>query len=343
MVPRGRSVGTDRLASLFACFEGRRGVVLAVSGGSDSLALMWLSARWRDLGRATPLSVATIDHGLRPEAAEECRRVAERGASLGLPCRILAWDGPKPRAGLQEAARAARRSLLADAARAAGADAVALAHTEDDQAETVLMRLAHGSGIDGLGAMRAETAIDDVVLLRPLLGLSREDLRATLAEAGWNWSDDPSNTDDRFERVRARRALAALYPLGLTSSRLARFAERAARAADALDVRTEMALSGLERPAEGAAIALDVPSYAAEPTEIRLRLLAAAVARAAGSPPPRLDRVEALEAALSEAIAEGRELRRSLGGAVVSLDAGQVLVSAEGARRRGRSRGVGQS
>src|SRR5256714_9527683 len=135
---------------LFADWGGVPAIVLAVSGGPDSIALMWLAARWRHaLARGPRLVAVTVDHGLRPEAAAEARRVKRLARSLDLPHRTLRWRGAKPKTGVPAAARAARYRLLAEAARASGATHILTAHTRDDQAETLLMRMLRGSDIGG--------------------------------------------------------------------------------------------------------------------------------------------------------------------------------------------------
>jgi tRNA(Ile)-lysidine synthase len=180
-------------------------LIAAVSGGSDSLALLDLlhaASRKRDWR----IHVATVDHGLRPDSAAEARTVGERAASLGLPHRILHWESPKPLTGIQAAARAARYQLLKNHADKIGSDFILTGHTQDDQIETVRMRELRGSG-RGLAGMAPATLLDGRVwLLRPLLQTGRDDLRAWLDARQIAWVDDPSNSDPRFERVRVREA-----------------------------------------------------------------------------------------------------------------------------------------
>ena len=205
-------VDAAQAAGLFAPLLAYRHVLLAVSGGADSTALMWLAARWRQSQAGPEISVATIDHALRPEAAGECERVAERARRLGFSCLIRRRSGPALQSRLQEQARAARYALLAEAATELGAQALVTAHTLDDQAETVLMRLGHGSTVDGLAAMRGQSLLATaggtrLALIRPLLSVPKARLIATLETAGIDWIEDPSNSDARFERVRLRRAM----------------------------------------------------------------------------------------------------------------------------------------
>ena len=149
-------VSASEAAALFADLSKTRVLILGVSGGPDSTALLWLAARWRARRKHGPTLIAvTVDHGLRPESAREARAVKRLTQKLGVAHRTLRWSGKKPASGIQQAAREARYRLLADAARKAGARHILTAHTLDDQAETVLFRLARGSGIAGLRGMRA--------------------------------------------------------------------------------------------------------------------------------------------------------------------------------------------
>src|SRR5215813_6999753 len=169
MVDENSPISAVRARAIFAPWKAVPAVVLAVSGGPDSVAMLWLAARWRrGLKRGPRLIAVTIDHGLREEAAREARDVKHLARTLGIEHRTLRWTGAKPKAGIPAAAREARYRLLAKAARASGATHVATAHTRDDQAETLLMRLLRGSGIAGLGAMTAETEREGVRLARPL-------------------------------------------------------------------------------------------------------------------------------------------------------------------------------
>lgn len=210
-------------------------MALAVSGGSDSTALMRLAADWARINHpGLKLSVLTVDHALRPEAAAEAACVGQWAAGLGLPHHVLHWTKqPKPATGLQAKARGARYGLMSDWCRGHGATALLTAHTLDDQAETVLMRLARTMSPESLAGIRLNGGWDGLPLLRPLLRAKRQALRGWLAQLGQPWIDDPSNEDTRFERVRARRRLAALGPE--TAARLAALADRAAAAAALLE------------------------------------------------------------------------------------------------------------
>lgn len=224
------------LKAIFSSLTGRRHVALAVSGGSDSMALMRLIRDWRDSEPEPPLiSVLTVDHGLRAESAAEARQVGQWASHAGLAHHTLVWTGPKPASGLQAKARAARYDLMAAWCRAHEAEALLTAHTFDDQAETVLMRLARTTSPDSLSGIPRHGQWDGVPLFRPLLSERRDTLRDYLRAADQGWIDDPSNADPRFERVRLRQSLWDLAASGVTPERLVALGETSARTASLLD------------------------------------------------------------------------------------------------------------
>ncbi|MEO3415552.1 tRNA lysidine(34) synthetase TilS [Roseovarius sp. CAU 1744] len=192
---------------------------IAVSGGSDSMALMYLLHDWSSDG-GPRLRAVTVDHGLRPESADEARMVAAYAERLGIPHDSLRWTGWDGRGNLPDQARRARYRLMADWAEARGISHVALGHTADDQAETFLMRLAREAGVDGLSAMSAARQHGRITFCRPALRTTRKELRDTLRARDVRWIDDPTNSDTAYERVRARKQLAELAPLGITASTL---------------------------------------------------------------------------------------------------------------------------
>jgi tRNA(Ile)-lysidine synthase len=177
--------------------------LLAVSGGPDSMAMLTLAHESLIPG----FTVASIDHRLRPEGAEESAMVAAHCATLGIAHATLAPVEPIVGASIQAQARTARYALLTDHARAIGAGAVVTGHHADDQAETFLMRAARGSGLAGLAGVRARTDVDGVTVIRPLLDWRRAELRAIVRRAEVPFFDDPSNHDDRHDRTRFRRLL----------------------------------------------------------------------------------------------------------------------------------------
>ncbi len=286
-----------------------RRIGLAVSGGGDSMAMLWLIApRARELG--IEVAVATVDHGLRAESADEARWVGEVCEGLGLPHRVLRWDGWDGRGNLQAEARNARHGLLAAWARGAALDAILLGHTHDDQAETFVMRLARGSGVDGLAPIRAAWRDGDVRWLRPLLDLRRGDLREFLRRNGRPWIEDPSNEDGRFARVRARAALAALEPLGIGVERIGTTAVRMGWASEAL-ARYAAEAAESAAVARGGEVRLDVDLLIQLPYETQMRLTSAAIRWVSSTPyRPRLG-------ALQQAMAGAVLGRRTLQGAIL--------------------------
>ena len=328
----------DRLAVLFAGLTEAKALVLAVSGGPDSMALLRLASTWI-AGRSTPaVYVATVDHGLRPGAAEEAADVRSVANELGFPHATLIWEAPKPRTRIQERARAARYALLADHARAVKATHVLTAHHADDQAETILMRLGRGSGLDGLSGMRRETTLaPGLLLVRPLLEIPKNELIGICRDAGQAFVDDPSNSDEAFARVRLRSQAGAAARLGLDRATLIRLAARARRAEAALDAeahRLETQLAPTRRPEIWAAHLIGAPG--AEP-DVLLRLLRRAILHVGGPRKIRLDRLETLAERLGAALAEKRALRATLGGAVVLVTPQAfATIKPEPLRRRGR-------
>ncbi|WP_333826161.1 tRNA lysidine(34) synthetase TilS [Pinisolibacter sp.] len=327
-------VSDAEAATLFAPLRDRSRLVLAVSGGPDSTALLLLHARARTLDPTLPGAiVVTVDHGLRPEAAQEARLVAALAARHGLLHRTLRWEGEKPAANLQAEARRARYDLLFDAARDLGCDTVVTAHHADDQAETFLARLARGSGVVGLSAMTPRRKIDGLVLARPFLDLPKSRLLATLAAAGEAWIEDPSNTDRRFDRARRRAAAPLLADLGLTRDRLVATAKAMARAASAIETQVDAALAtGVDiHPAGWVALRPEV--VATQPEEVRLRLFSRLVRAVGGAPyGPRLDRLEAIAAAVDGGDPAAVVAARTLGGTRIEQRRGRIWIAAEAGR-----------
>jgi tRNA(Ile)-lysidine synthase len=318
--------------SLFRHPDGRpRRVTLAVSGGSDSTALMLLAARWRRLAGlpADVLDVAVVDHALRAGSAREAAGVVLAAENLGFHAAVLEWRTPTL-ASLQAAARDARYRLLAEHVGARNGDAVATGHTIEDQAETLLMRLARGSGVDGLAAMRPVSTYDGLLILRPLLGQSRRALRATLTSAGLGWVEDPSNANPAFERVRLRNAAGSLADLGLRAEPLALTAKRLARAREALEQETRRWLSDPDAVAVSPVgyVRLSAPRVSRAPEEIRVRLFLSVLA-AVGGAAPELSAVEDLAAT---AFASGFA-GRSLAGCLIEASGEDLILVREPARR----------
>lgn len=286
----------DRLMRAVGPFESRPRVAVAVSGGSDSMAFALLAAHWAGR-RGGVITAITVDHGLRPEAAAEARQVGRWLRARGIAHRILRWRPPAGAlsGGLQAAARAARYGLLADWCCQHGVLHLALAHQQEDQAETLLLRLARGSGLDGLAAMAPVTERAGVRLIRPLLPIPRARLRATLAHAGQVWIDDPSNDDSAHARIRMRRLLPGLAAEGLDAARLAATAAHLGRARAAIDDAVADLLAAAAAVFPAGYMRLDAAALRAAPAEVSLRVLAHCLVTVGGSAyAPRLDRLARL-------------------------------------------------
>lgn len=342
-LPSAEPLGADEVRALLAPVEAEPHLLLAVSGGPDSLALLVVAARWakEKHGKRPRLYVATVDHGLRAESADEAVLVAKISTALGIPHTTLMWDGDKPSQGIQEAARHARYKLLADHATRVGARVIVTGHHADDQAETVLLRLAAGSGLSGLAGMASETPLfDHHILFRPLLAISRMRLRATVTAANLSPVEDPSNLNQRFARPRLRSAADVLNREGLDTARLMRFAERMRRADEALEAVVEDAERALRIPSTSGE--RFTPGVLSRPAEIGIRLIGAAIRRVSTNATFELNRLEALHAALSDALRANKSMQRSLGGAIIALDRqGGITVSREPPRRSRLSLGKG--
>jgi tRNA(Ile)-lysidine synthase len=337
------AVGDGEANALFRGLEDLPGLVLAVSGGPDSTALLVLAARWaKRLKRAPKLIAVTIDHGLRPEAAREAAMVKRLARRLGVPHRTLHWRGKKPQSGLQEAARHARYALLAQIAMRARFAHILTAHTLDDQAETVLFRLARGSGLTGLGGMMHASPLPagqagTMFLVRPLLRIAKARLYATLNAAKIAYSEDPSNRDPRFTRARLRDLMPALAREGLDGRGLARLAARARRADQAIEFAVSAAHAALAPspwPDRGP-VMFDTPRFADLPAEVGLRLLGRAIAHTGDELPVELGKLEALYDELRKSRSR---LRRTLAGALITLSSERISVERAPARRRSARR-----
>ena len=369
-MPTDTPVSAREAQTLFGDLWLAPALVLAVSGGADSTALMLLAARWRSARKAGPkLIVVTIDHGLRKEAKREAAAVARLARQLKIEHRTLRWTGRKPTTGLQQAARAARYALLGRAAHEAGAPFVLTAHTLDDQAETVLIRMSRGSGLAGLGAMQRVSVIPGrpegpdpesratkqrpsvgsgfrvrslrerpgmTMLLRPLLEIPKSRLIATLRAAEIGYAEDPSNRDPRFTRARLRALMPELAREGLDAARLALLARRLKRADAAIEAAVDRAERDLAVETRAGAVSFEARRVAGLPDEVALRLLGRAIGALGDEGPVELAKLETLKSALDAAqTGENQPFRRTLAGALVTLAGGQILVE-RAPPRRGR-------
>ncbi len=358
-------ISAAEAATLFDDLHSAPALVIAVSGGPDSTALLVLAARWRATRKQGPALLAvTVDHGLRPESAREARAVKRLAGKLGIRHRTLRWTGSKPTTALQEEARHVRYQLLAAAARGAGAPCVLTAHTLDDQAETVLLRMARGSGLAGLGAMARQTLLPitglhttgatgkktdkktdkktAIVLVRPLLDLPKARLIATLAAMGISFVDDPSNRDPRFTRPRLRELMTALAAEGLDARRLALLARRLRRADATIEAAVDAATAVVTDAPLGkrGPFSMNAEKLSGLPAEVALRVLGRAIVQAGDEGPLQLGKLEALHTALRAAMVDKVRLRRTLAGALVTHSGGRISVETAPPRSKSRARGT---
>lgn len=276
------------LAQLFAPVAQHQIIGLAVSGGADSLALMVLAHRWAESIPFPPkLIVYSLDHRLRPEAAAEVEMVLREATHIGLEARGLVWSADKPETGISEASRAARYTLIGQAMAQDGASVLLTAHHRSDQAETVLMRMAHGSGIEGLKGMAALSQVEGVFVFRPLLDIDQKHLIALVAQEGMSAAQDPSNDDPSYERVRWRKLLPALAAEGLDGLALSRFAQRMAEADLAIGQMANAAFDELVDLDGFGAATISRDAFAALSPAIGRRLLARVLSVVGGRQKPR--------------------------------------------------------
>ena len=312
-------------------FEPMPRIAVAVSGGPDSLALCLLADRWARSRSGTVYGL-TVDHRMRPESGAEAAQVRRWLAALGITHRTLRWPGARPVTGLQEQARAARLALLTGWCRRAGVLHLLLGHQREDQAETALQRFVRGSGIDGLAAMAPirlamEPVGGGVRLLRPLLPVSRAALIATLARWDQPWINDPTNRDVRHARPRLASTLARLGSEGLSVSRLASAATRAASDRAALDRLCTDLLAACARPSPAGFVTLDHDVWRRSPRALAVRALGSVVSTVSGSAyPPRQERLERLAHRLLD---DGTKAATLGGCRVVPQRDGRVVVCRE--------------
>lgn len=334
----GETMSRDDRARLFASLKPYQSILVAVSGGADSVALLHLLCAWvAETDGAPVLEVATVDHGLRRDSADEARWVGALCAQLNVPHTTMPWEGLKPETGVQAAARTARYHLLKQVClqrKLPQPTAIVTGHTQNDQAETVLMRLARGSGVDGLGGMAPVRPLDQasgarIDLVRPLLGVSRHFLEQDLRLRDLRWCDDPSNQSTDYERVRVREALHHLNALGVTVEAIAKSSGRARRAAATLDAVADTVVTESVDVHAGVCASLPEDAFCSQPDEIQSRVLSRLITGFGGSAaPPQLHKVERL----AEAVCRDRKLAVTLGGTVVKKANGTIWVFREAGR-----------
>ncbi len=310
-------------------------LLLAVSGGPDSVALMLLAAEWsRRIGKKD-ISVATVDHGLRANSHEEALQVGAWAQALGFVHHLLHWEGPKPATRLQERAREARYRLLCACAKEIDPDcAIVTAHHADDQAETILFRLLRGSGVAGLSGMAFSSMRDGVKLLRPLLDVTKSELEAICLQAKHGFVRDPSNENQNFARTRLRTLTTTLESQGLDVYSLLRLGRRAAQAEQALNWCASRACDSAVIARDDSGTRFDATVLRALPREIVQRLLARDLFQSDGRM-PRLDRLERATQIIERSLKEGVSARITLGGLSIKIDKLAVTLTPAPRRVRG--------
>ncbi|NNF77319.1 MAG: tRNA lysidine(34) synthetase TilS [Rhizobiales bacterium] len=298
-------------------------VALAVSGGADSVALMLAASRLLPVENLTVLSV---DHGLRAAAAGEAAQVAGWAKTAGVQHVTLRWQEEKPETGIQAAAREARYQLMTDWCTANNVAHLVTAHNLDDQAETVLMRLKRGSGVDGLAGMAKQSWRSGIQLLRPLLDVTHDALVASLRQAGHSWIEDPSNTDEQYERIQVRKSAETLSALGLSNAKLVATARRMTRAREALEQATHQLLAACADVSEYGFCQLRAGAVRGAADELAIRALSRCIQAVGGGAWPPSD--EPLERVL-EWLRAGTPDATTLGGCRLVLRGEHVLVARE--------------
>ncbi|MEH6526634.1 MAG: tRNA lysidine(34) synthetase TilS [Sneathiella sp.] len=319
----------QKLDSLFALSQHKR-LAIAVSGGSDSIALTLLARNWAS-ERAVDLVILTVDHGLRPAAKQEAVTVGTWIKSLGLPHKTLVWTGPHPASGIQSAAREARYQLMAAHCQAENIQALLLGHQLEDQLETFLMRFSKGSGLEGLASMQEDSQQFGIRLIRPLLGFKRQVLRDFLNEKKQPWLEDPSNDNRQYTRTHVGPILSDLQALpGSSLETIGLSVERVSRASDALQEITTERFNTLCRLSPYGFVMFPSEAVLNCPKEIGIRLLSRAISTVRGEQIPiKLQSLENIyirlfetELSVSETIS-GVQISKSVKGWLVCREPGR--------------------
>lgn len=275
----------------FSIPDEEKTIAIGVSGGGDSMALAHMLCMWA-VEHKRFAHLLTVNHNLRPESAAEAEQVGAWVADFPASSHhILKWDhSSRPETALMERARTARYDLMAAYCKAHDIKTLVVAHHADDQLETFLFRLAKGSGLDGLSGMDEATQYNNMVLYRPLLHVTHDDLIAYCKYHNLSWIEDPSNQNNDFARPRLRKALEAE---GLNAKRLVKTLDRLKRGKQALDEMAESAFACVCEDDSGQS--LDWCHLSSYPLDIRIRVVQKALMRhgkSESSYPPKLERVE---------------------------------------------------
>lgn len=295
---------------------------IAVSGGSDSLALCLLMNQWAENNNKKLVAI-TIDHELRSESYDEAIKVKKILESLGIKHKIISWSGNKPKSNLQEKARIARYTLLTDYCHQNDIECLVTGHQRNDQAENFIIRAEHGSGVYGLSGIPKVSEFNKKTIIRPLIDFHREELQNFLISKNISWIEDPSNKNERFARVRARNFLN-LYPQWI--DKLANISDNLSKTKECIEYMLEHSMKELvEISYEKALLALD--DFNQLPQEIRFRMILNILLNIGSKEKPaRSERIEGL----LEKISKGKEFKAStLGGCLISRKKDQLVITPE--------------
>lgn len=335
----GAAIAADQFAMFmdaFALQRDTKAVAVAVSGGPDSMALVRLVHDWAG-PRNTKVFALTVDHRLRSESAAEAFKVGEWLTQLDIPHETLIWQDGETVKHLdrspQAAARDGRFELMEQWCESQDINVLMTAHHADDQAETFLMRLIRGSGVDGLAAMSADTTRGSMRVLRPLLGVTKADLIATCEVYDQSWVHDPSNDSDSYARTRVRKIMAALESEGLDRDRLLKTVTHMQRAQSAIDSAVSDLFEKAVREGDGNALALDIQFLCAAPDEVALRCLARCLKRVSGSTyAPRFESLDRVYGDLKPRSSSNPWTDRTLHGCQLRKVSDHLTIAPEGKR-----------
>lgn len=311
---------------------GCRHIACAVSGGADSMALILLLHAWQKQYPHISITALTVDHQLRESSSREAHDVHRTLTDLAIPHVILTWKGEKPDSNIQAEARQARYRLMTEWCHQHKATCLLTAHHHGDQAETVLMRIVRGSGIDGMSAIAEASIYNDITVIRPLLHASKEALQAYLTQQHVAWIDDPTNTHKRYSRTHMRHViqqadtLLGLSPELLTS-RLASIAAHMQRAKNYLDAQVLDYHRDAVIYRELGYAKISYESFTMLHEEIGLRVLRQVLCHISGNATsPRFEHLESMYSAL---IAGALTAKTTLHGCIVWRRKGDIVVMRE--------------
>jgi tRNA(Ile)-lysidine synthase len=267
-------ISVNEASELFSGLLQFQSICVGVSGGRDSMCLLRLLKRWKKLNIEAPKIIAvSIDHALRKESESECKLVKSWCNELGIEHHTLNWEGIKPSTSVQQKAREARYKLLIDFCNQNKIKALVMAHHLEDQVETFFMRLARGSGIDGLRSMQYCRVQSGVDIIRPLLSIKKSRLLETLINFDQKWIDDPSNLDERYERVRVRKYIENLNDIDIDLKNISKSITRLTRSQIALELMSLKIFNDISSIDNAGYVSIDNAKLLVCNEEIQLRIL----------------------------------------------------------------------